>query len=110
MRRIYRDKWSVAIHEELNTRENIMKWQVGHAVLIPLSTFVEFLIVIVQPLPYKDYGITMSAGYPKLEYRFTLSEVLYILMFTKLYIILRYVMRSSVYTNSHSSLLWYSQY
>ena len=105
IRRCYRYKWSLLIHEELNSRKDIMKWQVGHATMIPMTTIFEFFVVIMQPLPF-DYGIVMTAGYPILEYTFTLSEILYILMFTKLYIIIRSVMRSSVYTNSDASILW----
>ena len=49
----------------------------------------------------------MTAGYPAMDYNMTLNELLYIFMFTKLYIIFRYIINSSIYTNTDAKFLWY---
>jgi len=107
VRRYYKYKWGVVVHEELKLHKALAERQIGEESVFPLSTLIEFIVVLVQPLPYYDYKIPMRAGFPSLEYNFTLSEALYIAMFFKIYIILRYVVSSSVYTNSDAKFLWY---
>jgi hypothetical protein len=107
MRKYYQYKWSIAIHQELNMKENLMKWQVGHPRLISGSTIFEFIIICIQPLPFYELKIVQTAGYPVLEYTMTLSEILYALMFARLYIIIRFTLRSSIYVGSEARLLWF---
>jgi len=107
MRKYYRYKWSIAIHQELNMKENLIKWKVGYPQLISASTILEFLIICIQPLPFYDYQIVQTAGYPLLEYTMTFSEILYAFMFTRLYIIIRFALRSSIYVGSEARLLWF---
>eukprot|EP00826_Nyctotherus_ovalis_P022953 TRINITY_DN1769_c0_g1_i1.p2 TRINITY_DN1769_c0_g1~~TRINITY_DN1769_c0_g1_i1.p2 ORF type:complete len:169 (-),score=34.29 TRINITY_DN1769_c0_g1_i1:711-1217(-) len=107
-RRYHKYKWIKAIHDETKSHTGLAKKQVRNLAVIPNSTIIEFLLVIVQPLPFYDCHITMSAGYPTLEYRITLSELLYILMFGKIYVLIRYVIGTSVYMGSDAKLLWCS--
>ena len=108
IRRYYKYKWGTAVKDDLRTHKALADRRVGHESLFRVSTVVEFFLTIVQPLPFIDYTFTLRAGYPPLDYQFTLSEVLYSLMFLKLYIILRYVISSSIYTNSDAKFLWYA--
>jgi len=107
IRRYHKYMWIKAIHEDIKTDTGLAKKQVGNRAKIPGSTVMEFFLVIIQPLPFYDCHFTLSAGYPSLEYKITLSEILYILMFGKLYVILRYVINTSVYMNTEAKLLWY---
>ena len=109
-RRYYEYRWSQLIHDDINVQGTLLKRISEKASLLPSSTLIEFFIIIIQPLPFYDFHITMYASYPTIEYKMTLSELLYILMFTKLYVIIRYVINSSVYNNSDAKLLWYPSY
>ena len=108
MRRYYKARWAASVRGDLAAQGDDRK--IFKRPVLNLSAFVEFLIVIVQPLPFGDHVINMRAGYPELEYQFTLNELLYVMMFGKIYVILRYIISTSVYTNSDAKFFWYSSY
>ncbi len=107
MRRYYKYQWGQAVKQDLLAHKAFVHRTVVQERVFKPSILVEIIIALVQPLPFGDYRFTMRAGYPLLDYNFTVSELMYVLMFFKLYIIFRYIISSSVYTNSDANFLWY---
>jgi len=109
-RKYYKYLWSKAVNRQLSEYRRFLFNVSGIESIFNISFFIELVIAIIQPLPFFEYQFTMKAGYPYIDFDFTLSEFLYALMFLKLYIIFRYIVSSSIYTNPDAQYLWYYIY
>ncbi len=107
VRRYYKYRWSIAVREDLMSHKALADKMVSYDSFFRKTTIIELAIALIQPLPFTDFRFSMRAGFPILNYEFTLSEMVYVFMYLKLYIILRYIVSSSVYTNSDAKSLWY---